>query len=1233
LSKHRPCLLAALCLSRLIAATSPEHPLYFEQRDRGLFETRYAGQSVIVRADQIELEGVTLRFVHASKKARLEGVGTPAPGTYITRGQTRTFSQYPGVHAHRLYPGIDAVFYGTPGHLEYDLDLARGSSTVGVRIAVDGALGLRLGEQGDLIVKTRSGEMRQLAPRVFQTRHGIRERVSAGYLLLDRNEIGFRLGKHDPAIPLTIDPVIVYTKYFGGSGSDSGGPVATDAQGNVYVTGNTNSIDFPSTNGTKARLQPPLLAFSNGGQTVSPLPVGTQVSVTTIGGTADGKVLYVATPDGIFISGDHGATFAQGAPLVSASGNLYGSPTVRAISVDAIDPSRAFFATSAGLFIMSGAGQAAGQNQQGIAVAGNNMVDSTSVQVSPVDHMILYAATGIPNNLYKSVDAGATWHQLNSQYPGEPAVQPFSGTSVTFTLAPNGSDLYVVDGNANLLKSTDGGATWLQLAGQLFNAKSITIDSNNPSSIYIVDNFGVQQSTNGGVTFATITPPMPGGVYVQTFALDPSSGDLYFATFTQIEVSVDHGATWKNLPARPEPHVLIGLGNQVFAGLDSPTVPFVVKWNPDGSQMLYSTFFGGSFSDSIAAITVNAQGQAIIAGNTASSDFPVTHTLSAPGSQSSSGFVAKLSADGTQAIYSAILGGSKGVTIDALAIDASGTPYITGSTPSPDFPTTTSAAQPKLPTAACQRTTNPLDVIPGLGTYGFISKLSADASSLVYSTFLTGACGSVGQGIAVDAAGEAVVAGTTPSPDFPVLTNAYQTTFPGGSAASSAYPNPVDFGFVTRLSAAGDKLLASSFIGGGYYTQAGALALDSSGNAYVTGLTWGITPGATPGAYQSKVATGCPPVFNIGPGPIGPSGGSDVFLLKLDPAFSHALFLTYLGGICDDFGTAVVLEPSDNVWLAGRPSQDFPLVMPYEGNGTGPNFVSEFNADASQLLFSSSSDGANLAMDPSGSIYVSGTTQVSGGLKKNTGFGSGNIASLVKIDPAATPPVVINSIGVSTTNKAVPGSSVSSIFPQIAPGELIDITGQHLGSSETLNAKLDSTGRLPFQLGATSVYFDGYLAPLISIQDGLIVCFAPFEITSKSEVTVIVDGQRSNMVRVGVAASAPTILTIVNPDGTVNSAAHPAPAGSVITFYVTGLGVTFPLSQDGSVSAPPLPVPVTPVMVYLDGMQITPQFAAAADGLVAGITQVNVQLPASGLPANPVNVSVSNGVSQIYVSQ
>jgi hypothetical protein len=89
-------------LSHLSGAV--DHPLYFEERSNGVFETRTAGQSVVIRPDRIELDGVSLRFVHPSRKAHLEGLGTPAPGTYITRGLTRTFRQFPKAVIRRLYP-------------------------------------------------------------------------------------------------------------------------------------------------------------------------------------------------------------------------------------------------------------------------------------------------------------------------------------------------------------------------------------------------------------------------------------------------------------------------------------------------------------------------------------------------------------------------------------------------------------------------------------------------------------------------------------------------------------------------------------------------------------------------------------------------------------------------------------------------------------------------------------------------------------------------------------------------------------------------------------------------------------------------------------------------------------------------------------------------------------------------------------------------------------------------
>lgn len=1217
----RTLLLAVVCSGHLLNAAAVDHPPYFEERSATLFETRAVGKLVTIRNDRMELDGVTFRFLNISNRAHLEGLGRSAPSTYITRGQTIHFRAYPKARIRRIYSGVDVAFYGTPGHLEYDIDLSPGARSSRIRIGVSGARKLRLDPQGNLIVETPSGELRQLAPHVFQKGR----EVPAHYVLLSANRIGFRLGKHDPSLPLTIDPVIVYTKYFGGSDLDTGGPVATDAQGNVYVTGNTDSIDFPTTTGTKARLQPPLLAYSNAGQTVTPLPVGTQTLVTAIGGANGGNVLYVATDDGIFVSGNHGSSWTQATPLVP-SGNI------NAISVDQIDPSRAWVATTAGLFSLNTAGQFGGLDEQGLAISGNGYVDVSSVQVSAANHAVVYATIAFSNYLYVTTDAGITWQQLNPAYPGEPPPSQYGFNPITFTLAPNGTDLYVIDGNGILLKTTDTGTTWQQVSGQYFlGAKSITFDPNNPSIIYVVDNSGLQRSTNGGQTFTTISPALSGGISILSFAMD-GSGALYILAGYQIEVSTDQGITWKILTPRPNPQLLVGLGDQVFVGVSSTTIPFVTKWSPDGSQMLYSTFFGGSYGDTITGVSVDSQGEAIIAGNTASPDFPVTETISpataAAGSVSQAGFIAKLSADGSQAIYSSVIGASQNVYVNALAVDSSGAPYITGNTDAPDYPTTTNAFQPKLPTAMCQRPgPEPLILSGNLETNAFVSKLSADGSSLAFSTFLTGACGSQGQGIAVDSSGEPVVVGVTTSPDFPVSTNSYQSTFPGGPAAGVSYPGPIDFGFVTKLSAAGDKLVASSFIGGSSLTQANAVALDSSGDAYITGSTTGITPGATAGAYQTQTNFSCV-IFNIGPAP--PTFPLNAFLLKLNPAFSSAQYLTYLGTGCYTSGGSILLQPSGNVWIAGTPAGGFPTVAPFELPGTGNYFVSEFSGDASQLLFSSYADGPYLAQDSSGAIYVSGSGLPLSGPPKNASFSSS--VSLAKIDPNNAPPVIINSIGPSSTYQMV-SNPVNPYATEVAPGELIGITGQNLGPTATVMAQLDQTGQLPFLVSGTSVSFNGYSAPIISVQNGLIVCFAPFEISGITNVTVTVNGQKSTAVRVQVQNTAPYILSIVNQDGTANSASHPAPQGSSVGVYVTGLGLTTPLSQDGSVSSPPLPAPAVLITAFINQNQVQPQAVSAAPGLVAGITQVNLPIPKGTYSQTPILAGVNAAQAQIYVSQ
>ncbi|MDP8982938.1 MAG: SBBP repeat-containing protein [Acidobacteriota bacterium] len=325
-------------------------PISFEARDRTFFIARFGNGSAHIHPDRVVVGGVTLRFLHAARESRLEGVGPAAPSTYLDGRFRRSFEQFPQLAIRGLYPGVDAIFHGDGEHLEYDLQLAAGASPDRVRLSFEGARRLRLDQDGNLIVETASGVLGQLVPRVFQTRNGRPQEVPAQYVLLSQGQVGFRLGKHDSSAPLTIDPILVYVKYFGGTGSDSASQVATDAQGNVYVAGFSNSTDFPVTNGSAIKPTPPLIALSNGGQTVTPLPVASELSVTAIGGTPDGNILYAATTDGIFVSTNAGATWRQTAPLPFLGDNSFSALTVNDIAVDVFDPARASVATSRGLF-------------------------------------------------------------------------------------------------------------------------------------------------------------------------------------------------------------------------------------------------------------------------------------------------------------------------------------------------------------------------------------------------------------------------------------------------------------------------------------------------------------------------------------------------------------------------------------------------------------------------------------------------------------------------------------------------------------------------------------------------------------------------------------------------------------------------------------------------------------------------------------------------------------------
>ncbi len=341
-------LLTVFISSTLLSAPAVARPLSFEQRTPVLYQAQFGSEALVVQRDSLTIGGITLRFANASSSARLEGMGTSSPATYLSANASRTFAQFPKLALRHLYPGVDVIFYGNGEHLEYDLAISPGADLHHMRMLFDGARQVHVDGDGNLKVEGRAGNLMQMPPRVFQSDG---RPVQASYVLLSKNEVGFRLGTHNPRLALTIDPELVFTQYFGGSATDTASAIATDAQGNIYIAGTSNSVDFPITSGSQPRLKAPLATISGGGQAITPLPVSTETTVLGIGGSSDGGALYAVTPDAVYVSSDHGATWVQNAPLappppVSGGNGFFFATTVNNISVDPVDPSRLFVAST-----------------------------------------------------------------------------------------------------------------------------------------------------------------------------------------------------------------------------------------------------------------------------------------------------------------------------------------------------------------------------------------------------------------------------------------------------------------------------------------------------------------------------------------------------------------------------------------------------------------------------------------------------------------------------------------------------------------------------------------------------------------------------------------------------------------------------------------------------------------------------------------------------------------------
>jgi hypothetical protein len=371
---------------------------------------------------------------------------------------------------------------------------------------------------------------------------------------------------------------------------------------------------------------------------------------------------------------------------------------------------------------------------------------------------------------------------------------------------------------------------------------------------------------------------------------------------------------------------------------------FVAKLTPSGSDLVYATYLGGGNDDSAGGIALDADGNAYLAGTTASTDFPTTSgAFSRTRGGFTDAFAAKLSASGTALRYSTYLGGARSEDAVAVAVDGAGAAYVGGSTESGDYPVTSGS----------------FSRAHGGFRDGFVTKLNAAGTDLVYSTFLGGGANDRVAGIAVDGTGAAYAAGGTESGNFPVVDGSFGTTRGGLWDA-----------FVAKLRPEGTRLIYSGLLGGAGLDEANAIALDSGGSAFVTGYTGSFSFPTSAGAFDGS--------FN--------GGERDAFLTRISADGASRLYSTYLGGSLDDSGIGVAVDGSGLVYVAGGTSStDFPVQDPLFAliEGGYDAFVCRLNTgksgSASLLLstylgggFDDAAQGIAVAQD--GSAVLAGIT-------------------------------------------------------------------------------------------------------------------------------------------------------------------------------------------------------------------------------------------------------------------
>jgi uncharacterized protein (TIGR03437 family) len=667
-------------------------------------------------------------------------------------------------------------------------------------------------------------------------------------------------------------------------------------------------------------------------------------------------------------------------------------------------------------------------------------------------------------------------------------------------------------------------------------------------------------------------------------------------------------------------------GNILVAGVYYPNVPaspfghaFVGKLTPDGSQVIWWTPLAGSQNDGVLAMALGSDNSVYVTGTTQSPDFPTTSGSMQPAtSLLSQAFAAKLSPTGA-VVYATYIGGSAETTGTAIAVGSSGNAFITGAiTAAGVFPTSPGA-------------------VAGSNAFNgtaYILELNAAGSAAPVAI-----SGFGGAAIAIDPQGNIYAAGAFQGP-APTTPAAFQTGTSQYLCSSGFFGiGACPYQHVAKIDPTGTKLIFATYIAGAYGAIPSAIAVDAAGNVIVAGSTNSPDYPTTPTAYQPEYfanpATIFAPPFTTEP-PLAAG-----FVTKLSGDGSSLVWSTLVSGsgagpafTLGDGISAIGFDSSGNILLAGRAASiDFPglWLTPVASRPPQPSAEGDVSVGFVARL---SPDGTTLSPTEliPGSVNATAIAGRSDGSAVIAGYGTESLSGVV------APVFAVVSLSPVGRVAAISDTADNAKIVSVAPGQLLTLYGTDLAPTDAYPSAV-----FPTSFNGVTVRFNGIAAPILYTSAIQINLQVPYEISGQTQVTMQVASQQvSPMVAesyiLAVVERQPSVFIVatafsqtlfdmaacngqnasglqplaLNADGTANSCANPAASGSVVTIFLNGLGVSNPAQTTGVIS--PSPVAINPAAAINANLGV-PSGAAASllstttlPGSIDSLAQVQIQV-------------------------